>query len=111
MSWEHRVHLTMNRPRNVGHVNTIDEVSMGRRRRRRYSQEFKAQVVAACLGAGVSLTVIALHHKLNANLLRRSYRDFIDLSLSPSPFRYPCQDLLHWKRNADQFGVNKAVRR
>jgi transposase-like protein len=53
-------------------VNTIEEeVPPGRRRRRRYSVEFKAQVVAACQGPGVSLAAIALHHKLNANLLRR----------------------------------------
>jgi transposase len=53
-------------------VNTIEEgATPGRRRRRRYSVEFKAQVVAACQGAGVSLAAIALHHKLNANLLRR----------------------------------------
>ncbi|MFM0166771.1 transposase [Paraburkholderia sediminicola] len=53
-------------------MNTIEEeVPLGRRRRRRYSVEFKAQVVAACQGPGVSLAAIALHHKLNANLLRR----------------------------------------
>ncbi|AET90725.1 hypothetical protein BYI23_B001180 [Burkholderia sp. YI23] len=53
-------------------MNTIEEeASLGRRRRRRYSVEFKAQVVAACQGPGVSLAAIALHHKLNANLLRR----------------------------------------
>ncbi|WP_341809914.1 IS66-like element accessory protein TnpA [Paraburkholderia phenoliruptrix] len=53
-------------------MNTIEEaVVPGRRRRRRYSVEFKAQVVAACQGPGVSLAAIALHHKLNANLLRR----------------------------------------
>ncbi|WP_176112031.1 IS66-like element accessory protein TnpA [Paraburkholderia youngii] len=53
-------------------MNTIDEAAApGRRRRRRYSVEFKAQVVAACQGPGVSLAAIALHHKLNANLLRR----------------------------------------
>ncbi|MFL9870948.1 IS66-like element accessory protein TnpA [Paraburkholderia megapolitana] len=53
-------------------MNTIEEeVPPGRRRRRRYSVEFKAQVVAACQGTGVSLAAIALHHKLNANLLRR----------------------------------------
>jgi transposase len=53
-------------------VNTIEEEApLGRRRRRRYSVEFKAQVVAACQGPGVSLAAIALHHKLNANLLRR----------------------------------------
>ncbi|WP_434113705.1 IS66-like element accessory protein TnpA [Paraburkholderia caffeinilytica] len=53
-------------------MNTIEEETpLGRRRRRRYSVEFKAQVVAACQGPGVSLAAIALHHKLNANLLRR----------------------------------------
>uniref|UniRef100_UPI003F491C03 IS66-like element accessory protein TnpA n=1 Tax=Cupriavidus yeoncheonensis TaxID=1462994 RepID=UPI003F491C03 len=53
-------------------MNTIEqEAPAGRRRRRRYSREFKAQVVAACQGQGVSIAAIALHHKLNANLLRR----------------------------------------
>ncbi|MEX3901066.1 transposase, partial [Paraburkholderia sp. BR10954] len=53
-------------------MNTIEEAAApGRRRRRRYSVEFKAQVVAACQRPGVSLAAIALHHKLNANLLRR----------------------------------------
>jgi transposase len=53
-------------------VNTIEEEApLGRRRRRRYSVEFKAEVVAACQGPGVSLAAIALHHTLNANLLRR----------------------------------------
>ena len=53
-------------------MNTIEqEAPAGRRRRRRYSREFKAQVIAACQGPGVSIAAIALHHKLNANLLRR----------------------------------------
>jgi transposase-like protein len=53
-------------------VNTIEEhTPFGRRRRRSYSREFKAQVVAACQGPGVSIAAIALHHQLNANLLRR----------------------------------------
>ena len=42
-----------------------------RRRRRRHSAEFKAQVVAACRTPGVSIAAIALEHRLNANLLRR----------------------------------------
>ncbi|WP_096721892.1 transposase [Paraburkholderia acidicola] len=51
-------------------MNTIEEeVPLGRRRR--YSVEFKAHVVAACQGPGVSLAAIAFLHKLNANLLRR----------------------------------------
>jgi len=43
----------------------------GRRRRRRHSEAFKAQVVAECARPGVSIAAIALHHGLNANLLRR----------------------------------------
>jgi hypothetical protein len=42
-----------------------------RRRRRRYSEEFKAEVVVACNGTEVAITAIALAHRLNANLLRR----------------------------------------
>jgi len=53
-------------------VNTIDQdAASGRRKRRRYTDEFKAEVVAACQGPGVSVAAIALMHKLNANLLRR----------------------------------------
>jgi transposase len=53
-------------------VNTIEEATLPiRRRRRRYSEEFKAQIVAACQGTGVSVAAVALEHKLNANLLRR----------------------------------------
>jgi hypothetical protein len=48
-----------------------EEVLLGRRRRRRYSVEFKALVGVACEGPRVSLSAIALHHKLNANLRRR----------------------------------------
>ena len=55
-----------------GHVNTIESESLSeRRRRQRYSEEFKAQVVAACQGIGVSVAAVALEHRLNANLLRR----------------------------------------
>jgi len=54
-------------------VNTIVEKGMPseRRRRRRYNEEFKARVVAACHGTGVSVAAVALEHRLNANLLRR----------------------------------------
>ena len=40
-------------------------------RRARYSDEFKRQVVAACLEPGVSKAAIALANGLNANMLRR----------------------------------------
>ncbi|CAN7637030.1 transposase [Paraburkholderia sp. SIMBA_050] len=53
-------------------MNTIDQDAVsGRRKRRRYTDEFKAEVVAACQRPGVSVAAIALMHKLNANLLRR----------------------------------------
>lgn len=44
---------------------------MGRRRRRIHSDEFKAQVVAACRPAGVSIAAVAMANGINANLARR----------------------------------------
>jgi transposase len=40
-------------------------------RRRRHSEEFKQQVIQACRQPGVSIAAIALHYRLNANLVRR----------------------------------------
>ena len=54
-----------------GHVNTSQDGYGERRRRRRHSAEFKAQVVAACRKPGVSVAAVALDPRLNANLLRR----------------------------------------
>jgi transposase len=55
-----------------GHMNTSEQaISMGRRRRRRHSEEFKADAIAACLQPGVSIAAVALARGLNANLLRR----------------------------------------
>jgi transposase-like protein len=42
-----------------------------RRRRGRYSNEFKRQVTAACLEPGISTAAVALANGLNANLVRR----------------------------------------
>ena len=50
----------------------------GRRRSRRHSPEFKAQVIAACLQPGVSIAAVAQANGLNANFLRtwvKAYRD------------------------------------
>ncbi|PYL82916.1 MAG: IS66 family insertion sequence hypothetical protein [Verrucomicrobia bacterium] len=44
---------------------------MARRRRRKHSAEFKAEVIAACRKPGVSMAALALANRLNANLLRR----------------------------------------
>jgi transposase-like protein len=41
------------------------------RRRGRYSNDFKRQIIAACLAPGVSTAAIALSNGLNANLVRR----------------------------------------
>ena len=43
----------------------------GRRLRRQYSTEFRAQVIEAASQPGVSVAAIALANGLNANLLRR----------------------------------------
>jgi transposase len=52
-------------------VDTSENGYTRRRRRRRHSAEFKAQVVAACRRPGMSMAAVALEHRLNANLLRR----------------------------------------
>lgn len=46
-------------------------VDVQRSRRRRHSAEFKAQAVKACMQPSVSIAAVALHYRLNANLLRR----------------------------------------
>lgn len=40
-------------------------------KRRRYSRELKARIVAECLRPGVSVSRIALDNGLNANMVRR----------------------------------------
>jgi transposase len=44
------------------------------RRRRRHTEEFKRQVIEACLQPSVSVAAIALANGLNANYLRRWVR-------------------------------------
>jgi len=45
------------------------------RRRRRFSDAFKARVVSLCAEPGASVSRIALDHQLNANMLRRWIRE------------------------------------
>jgi transposase-like protein len=52
------------------HTPEIQMPQVGRRRAR-YSDEFKRQVIAACLEPGVSTAAVALANGLNANLVRR----------------------------------------
>ena len=52
-----------------------DNVDVQRTRRRRHSAEFKAEAVSACMQPGISIAAVALHYRLNANLLRRWVSD------------------------------------
>lgn len=53
-------------------MDTIEgEVKGERRRRRRHSAQFKADLVAASSRPGVSIASVALANGVNANLLRR----------------------------------------
>lgn len=59
-----------------GHVDTnASSLAAGRRRRRKHSDEFKADAVAAASQSGVSMASVALRLGINANLLRRWVRD------------------------------------
>ena len=51
----------------------MNEVSVTKpyQRRRRFSGEFKAQIVAQCLAPGASVSRISLDNVLNANMVRR----------------------------------------
>ncbi|MBQ0744111.1 IS66-like element accessory protein TnpA [Halopseudomonas pelagia] len=44
-------------------------------KRRRFTSDFKASIVAACLEPGVSVSRIALDNRLNANMVRRWIRE------------------------------------
>jgi transposase-like protein len=53
-------------------VNTSSEIKLPPRRRRgRYSNEFKINLVEACSAPGISVAAVALANGVNANLLRR----------------------------------------
>ena len=57
-------------------MNTIREQAVGaRRRRRNYSDDFKANLVASCMQPGISMAAVAMGHGINANLLRRWVRE------------------------------------
>ena len=53
-------------------MNTIkNQAAVLGRSRRKHSNEFKAQVVAACSQPGVSIAAVSMAHGVNANLARR----------------------------------------
>ena len=49
----------------------IPALPVGRRRRRQYSSEFRADLIKAASQPGVSVAAVALANGMNANLLRR----------------------------------------
>jgi transposase-like protein len=49
----------------------IPALPEGRRRRRQYSSEFRADLIKAASQPGVSVAAVALANGMNANLLRR----------------------------------------
>ena len=51
-----------------------------KRKRGRYSNEFKRELVKACEAPGVSTASVALANGVNANLLRRWVSEFRDVS-------------------------------
>lgn len=54
-------------------------------KRRRYTAEFKAKVVAACQGADTSVARVALDHGLNANLVHNWIRSARQQSAVTTP--------------------------
>jgi transposase-like protein len=69
-------------------VNTSVSSAAGRRRRRKHSAEFKAQLVKACEQPGMSSAAIAMANGINANLLRRWVHDAEQrgsTAIAPSP--------------------------
>lgn len=56
-----------------------------KKRRGRYSNEFKRELVKACEAPGVSTASVALANGVNANLLRRWVSEFRGRSRSRSP--------------------------
>jgi transposase len=73
-------------------VNTSVSSAVGRRRRRKHSAEFKAQLVQACEQPGMSSAAIAMANGINANLLRRWVNDAEQRGsavIAPSPTPSP----------------------
>ena len=88
-------------------------------RRRRFSREFKAQIVAKCLEPGASVSRIALDNGLNANMVRRWIREvqradktpatpgFVPVSL-PAANSTPDNQSVSGKRSAIRIEIPRA---
>ena len=59
-------------------------------RRRSYTKEFRRQVVKETLGAGASVSAVALRHRINTNMLFSWRRKYLrDLTGAPAPALLP----------------------
>ena len=61
-------------------MKTEDVKLPGKRKRGRYSNEFKRELVRACEAPGVSTASVALANGVNANLLRRWVSELRDIA-------------------------------
>jgi transposase len=80
-------------------VDTSVSSAAGRRRRRKHSAEFKAQLVQACEQPGMSSAAIAMANGINANLLRRWVNDAEQrgstlIAPSPPPLAPPTPEFI-----------------
>jgi len=64
---------------------TLPSVSEAPNKRRRFTAEFKARVVAACQQPNASVARIALEHDLNANLVHKWIRATRQQHPEPAP--------------------------
>jgi len=69
-------------------MKTADVRLPGKRKRGRYSNEFKQELVKACEAPGVSTASVALANGVNANLLRR----WVSELRGDSGFQVPCPE-------------------
>ncbi len=64
---------------------TLISVSEAPKKRRRYTAEFKARIVAACQQPEASISQIAQNHGLNANLVHKWIRAARRPDTAPAP--------------------------
>ena len=83
----------------------------GKRKRGRYSNEFKRELVRACEAPGVSTASVALANGVNANLLRRWVSEFRDNPRRPSgnPLEIPFATKSEFVRLESEFCDTTAV--
>ena len=74
-------------------MNTTEIKLPQRKRRGRYSNDFKLKLVEACRAPGVSVAAIALANGINANLLRRWIAEHTsDANPASDQFEKPTRD-------------------